>query len=89
MKDFKKVEQVLKALANHRRLQIIAYTRNRGPVSVTSIAEEIKLSFRSTSRHLGVLTAANILDRSQVSTTVLYRLAKPVSPILVTALSQV
>jgi len=60
MKDF---EKVLKALANRRRLSITRCLKDKGEASVGEIAEEIRLSFRSTSRHLGVLAAADILEK--------------------------
>ena len=58
---------MLKALANRRRLAILKYIQSEKEATVGDIAEAIKLSFRSTSKHLGVLVAAGILDREQRS----------------------
>lgn len=58
-------EKILKALANKRRLAIIKYLNRKGRAIVSDIAEEIKLSFRSTSRHLAVLIAADAVVRNQ------------------------
>ena len=63
----KELEKVLKALANRRRLAILKYIQSEKEATVGDIAEAIKLSFRSTSKHLGVLVAAGILDREQRS----------------------
>lgn len=87
MKDVKEIERVLKALGNKRRLGIIRYLNNKSQASVGDIAEEIKLSVKSTSRHLAVLFVVDLVDREQVHTTVFYRLAKPPSPIFKTTLS--
>ncbi len=86
-KDTKEVERQLKALANKRRLLIVKFLSSQARASVGSIAEEIRLSFKSTSRHLSVLYSAGILDREQTSTTVLYRFAQPFSTITKTILA--
>ena len=62
----------LKALANRRRLAIITFVKIKREVTVGEIAEEIKLSFRSTSKHLGILAAAGILEKKQRSAQVHY-----------------
>ncbi len=71
----RELERILKALANRRRLAIIKYLRKNREASVGEIAGVIRLSFRSTSKHLGVLSAADILEKEQKSTQMLYRLA--------------
>ena len=82
----KELEKVLKALANKRRLAILKYLQKTGEASVTEIAKEIKLSFKSTSRHLGILTAADILGKEQRSLSVFYKihsnLPQPVRQVL-------
>ncbi len=87
MKNIRETETQLKALANRRRLAIVKYLDNKGQASVGTIAEEIKLSFKATSAHLLILSAAGLLEREQTSTTVLYRLARPISPLLKTTLT--
>lgn len=75
----KELERVLKALANKRRLSIISFLRRRGEANVGDIAEAIKLSIKSTSRHLAVLSGADILDREQRSSKVFYKLNTSIS----------
>lgn len=70
------IEKVLKALANRRRLSILKCLKKEDGHSVTEIAAEIRLSLRSTSRHLKILAAADILDKDQKGLEVFYRLAK-------------
>ena len=79
MKD---VEKILKALANRRRLAIIQYLKNTREASVGDIAAKIKLSFKSTSRHLSVLSSTNILDKEQRSLSVFYRLSDQASQLV-------
>ena len=87
MKNIRETEMQLKALANRRRLTVLKYLEHKGQASVGSIAAEIKLSFKSTSAHLLILSACGLLDREQTSTTVLYRLARPNSVLLKTVLT--
>ena len=76
----KELERLLKALANRRRLAILQYLQRRKEASVGDIAEEIHLSFKSTSRHLGLLVACDILDRDQRSSQIFYFLARSQKP---------
>lgn len=85
----KEHERALKALANRRRLKIIKILKGCRSASVGELAEGIRLSLRSTSRHLRVLSSARILENEQVGPHMLYRLsdrqpaiAAPVIPLL-------
>jgi DNA-binding transcriptional ArsR family regulator len=72
----KEYEKILKALANGRRLQILKYLKTKKNASVTDISSHIKLSLKSTSRHLAVLFTANMVDREQKNLFVFYFLSK-------------
>ena len=70
----------MKALANRRRLAILSFLKKGsekkgGEASVGNIAEKIRLSFKATSKHLGVLSSAGILDREQKSLQMFYYLS--------------
>ena len=62
-------------LENARRLPILKFLPKRRFASVGEIATEIRLSFKATSKHLGILYAAGILERDQQSLTINYRIA--------------
>lgn len=68
-------ERILKAMANRRRLAIVRFLRDRHEGSVGEIAEAIRLSFRATSKHLIILTAADIVDKEQRGLQMHYRLS--------------
>ena len=70
--ELKELERLLKALANKRRLTILRFLKKNGEANVTEIAEVIKLSVQSTSRHLAVLFSADLVDRRQQSLEVYY-----------------
>lgn len=69
------LEKVFKALANKRRLLILGALKKRKELSVGGLASEIKLSFRSTSKHLKVLSGADMVVYEQISTQIFYRMA--------------
>lgn len=71
----KELERILKALANRRRLMIISFLRKEKEGNVSSIAEAIHLSVKSTSRHLAVLSGVDLLDREQRSSEVFYKVS--------------
>lgn len=77
MKEF---EIILKALANQRRLSILKFLKRQREASVREIADNIRLSFKATSKHLNILARADLLDREQRSLTVFYRLSLTQKP---------
>ncbi len=81
------IDRQLKALANKRRLAIIKFLDKQTEASVGEIAENIRLSFKSTSRHLSILVAAEIIDKEQKSRNVFYYLTSPRSSLVKQILS--
>lgn len=59
-------------MANRRRLAIVAFLKKEHEATVGEIADEIKLSFTSTSKHLNILSRADILDKRQQALEVYY-----------------
>jgi len=78
----KNIEQLMKALANRRRIEIVRYIYKNKKITVGEIAQHIKLSFKSTSRHLTILKSAEIIEGEQISLSVFYSLREPVHPIV-------
>ncbi len=74
-----KLERPIKALANKRRLAMLQYIKRHNEAPVGEIASALRLSFKATSKHLGILVAADILEREQRSLQVFYRFS-PESP---------
>lgn len=71
----KNLERLLKAVANRRRLAILKYLKRNKEASVAEIAEAIRLSVKATSKHLGVLAGADVVERDQRSLFAFYRIA--------------
>ncbi len=78
----KQTEKTLKALANRRRLAIVRYLHQYHKAAVGDIAKEIKLSFKATSKHLGILRTADIVDREQINLSMFYSLNRPFGRVL-------
>ncbi len=78
MNTVKENERVLKALANRRRLAIIVFLKKKPEETVNKIAEHIKLSFTSTSKHLNILARADILDKRQTGLEVYYSIGRSI-----------
>ena len=80
----KELEKNLKALANKRRLFILKflkYKNSPAEASVGEIATHINLSFKSTSRHIAILRAQDIIEvGSQKNLQVFYRLSDNKKP---------
>lgn len=68
----KEHERILKALANQRRLKIVAWLKKKPEATVGEIAEYLNLSFKSTSKHLGVLAKSDVMDKRQQGLEVFY-----------------
>ncbi|MEW6408291.1 MAG: metalloregulator ArsR/SmtB family transcription factor [Patescibacteria group bacterium] len=78
----KEMEKILKALANRRRLAILAYLKKNGEATVGNIAKKINLSFKATSKHLGILSAVNIVDKNQRRLQMFYYLSVSQKPLV-------
>ncbi len=85
----KAYEKILKSLANHRRLEIIKFIKSKGQATVGSIATHIKLSFKSTSKHLVILYNAGILEKDQKDLSVLYSLNRTLSNLAKQVIDQI
>ena len=82
MTNLKNLEKIFKGLANRRRLHVIQFLLRKKEASVSDIAEEIRLSFKSTSKHLRVLRQLDILDNRQEQLRVFYRVSSSLFPLI-------
>lgn len=68
----KELVKILKALANPRRFAILVSLKKSRVLNVSSIADKIGLSFRSTSKHLLKLEDAGLVERKHQGREVFY-----------------
>ena len=83
----KQYEKELKVLANQRRLEIIKFLKIKKEATVGAIANNIKLSFKATSKHLGIMYSIDILEKEQRSTSCFYKISQKPPKITKTILS--
>lgn len=74
-------ERILKALANRRRLSLIATLKRRGSTTVGELAATLKVTLPTTSKHLAILGAADMVEYERRSLRVYYRLADDIPPL--------
>lgn len=70
----KKIEKTFKALANQKRLEILSFLSKNKSASVGELAEKIKTSVKSTSKHLLALYHADFLEKERVHGLTIYSL---------------
>jgi predicted transcriptional regulator len=63
----KELVKIFRAMGNDRRFAILKYLTINKDLTVTKISEFIKLSFKSTSRHLSILLGAGLIEYKQVN----------------------
>jgi ArsR family transcriptional regulator len=68
--------EVLKTLANPRRLEIVHLLAD-GPREVGRLAEEMGISQPNVSQHLAVMRSAGVVDAEREGREVRYRLSDP------------
>jgi DNA-binding transcriptional ArsR family regulator len=84
LKDFEKIH---KALANRRRLATLHYLRSKKKANLGDIAEHLRLSYKATSKHLALLTAADIVEKEQRSVQMFFRISKNIPALAKATLS--
>ena len=76
------LERILKATANRRRLAILKYLKENKEASVGEITKQVKISFKAASKHLGILLAADIVDREHKAFKVFYSLSSTMKKVV-------
>jgi DNA-binding transcriptional ArsR family regulator len=71
----KELEKIFKIYASKRRLDIINLLIKKKTASLNEIAREIKLSIKSTSKHLRILYSVGLLEREYKGLEIQYKLA--------------
>ncbi|MGC9048792.1 MAG: ArsR/SmtB family transcription factor [Patescibacteria group bacterium] len=66
--------KILKALANEKRIEILQLLAKSSVLSVSDIAEDIHLHFKSTSKHLQKLVEAGLLEQKRDGLYVVHNL---------------
>lgn len=68
----KELVKICKAIGNERRLLILKHLFSKKTLTVGQISELIHLSFKSVSRHLSVLSNANLVEIRKINLNHIY-----------------
>ena len=74
--DMRDHARVLKALAHHKRLEILKHLLSKREAEAEHIATHLKLSLESTSKHLNILVEHEILAVERNGPFVYYSVSK-------------
>ncbi len=83
----RELEKLFKAVGNKRRIAILQYLKKYNEASVGDLAREIRLSFKSTSKHLASLLSVDIIESNQISRWAIYSISKKQPPAIAKILS--
>ena len=75
----KELEKTLKVFANKRRLEIVALLMEHRKLPLNDIRRALRLSYRSTSKHIRRMYECNIVEREFVHGEIHYFLNQGVS----------
>ncbi len=70
--DQERPQQVLAALADPMRLQLLRMVAARGAATATALANDLPVSRQAVVKHLGVLDAAGLVRRTRVGREIRY-----------------
>lgn len=80
------VSNLLKAMANGRRLMVLCKLAEHGELTVGDLAREVALSQSALSQHLAKMRDENLVSFRRESQTVWYRIADPRTATLLSTL---
>ena len=66
--NYRKLERIIKGVANHRRIEILVLLQRKPELSVADIADELKVNFKTVSAHVGKLASSGmIMKRNDIN----------------------
>ena len=75
MATIRKLEQQLKAVANARRLAMLAFLKEKKSATAGEIAEAVRVGMAPASQHFRILKAAGIIEYKRRGRFITYRLS--------------
>jgi len=73
-KDYRKLERIIKGVANHRRIQILELLEKQPELSLHEISEILKINLKTASEHVRRLSIAGLVMKRYAGTTVRHKL---------------
>ena len=81
--EYRKLEQIAKGFANHRRLQIMNLLKREPELSVEDISERLDIGYENASDHVRKLAIAGLVLKRNEGSAVRHRLTPRAEAILV------
>ena len=72
--EYKKLERIIKGIANHRRLQILELVEKEPELSVQEISDKLKSEFKNISAHINKMAIAGLLMKRSDSKSIRHKL---------------
>ncbi|MEK7219276.1 MAG: helix-turn-helix domain-containing protein [Patescibacteria group bacterium] len=74
--EYKKLERIVKGIANHRRLQILDLLEKEPELSVQEISERLKSEMKNISAHITKMAISGLLMKRSDSKSIRHKLTK-------------
>ncbi|MBI3888653.1 winged helix-turn-helix transcriptional regulator [Candidatus Nomurabacteria bacterium] len=74
--EYKKLERIIKGVANHRRLQILELIEKEPELSVLEISEKLKSEFKNISAHINKMAVSGLVMKRSDSKSIRQKLTK-------------
>ncbi len=74
-KNYRQLERIVKGFANHRRIEILELLTKEPELSVTQIANRLKVDFRTISDHIRRLAIAGLVMKRNQGPSVCHKLS--------------
>jgi DNA-binding transcriptional ArsR family regulator len=81
--EYRKLEAILKGVANHNRLKILALLEHKPELSVADVSDELKVGYENISDHIRKLATAGLVMKRHDGNSVLHKLTPRAVSILV------
>ena len=72
--EYRKVERMIKGVANHNRLRILEYLEKNPEQSVAGISEKLKMGYENASDHIRRLAITGLVMKRNDGPSVLHKL---------------
>lgn len=81
-RNYRRLERIIKGVANHRRVQILELLEESPELSLQEISETLNINFKTASEHLRRLAISGLIMKRSDGTSVRHKLTNRGSSIL-------
>ena len=74
--NFKNLEKIVKGFSNHRRIEILNLVSNKPELSLSEIAEELNINFKTAGEHVRRLVISGLIVKRHDNSSVRHKITK-------------